>query len=340
MLIAKTPLRISFLGGTSDYPSYYKEHGGAVLGTTIDQYCHLIVRRATQFGRYKIVYSKVQECSSVYEIEHPAVRQVLLALGYIHPVEIYYTGDLPARSGMGSSSAFVVGLLKAITELDHDFWEANPDFGTGYWTPERIAKESIYIERQLLNETVGDQDQILCSFGGLNRITFYPDKPFQLEPVFRTALEYNLCANILERHLMLFYTGVERIASDVASAYVPKLNDHHSTLKKIVNLVDEGEEILQSMIHGSDPNYFGELLHQAWELKKSLGEISTPEVDEIYSKALKAGAVGGKLLGSGKGGFLLLFVRPEARHRMERVLALPEVKFSLEKMGSRIIFNG
>lgn len=339
MIITRTPFRVSFFGGGSDYPSYFSKFGGAVLGTTIDKYCWLIVRKSPPLGpRYKIVYSKVELCDSWNEIQHPAVKQVLADLGYVDGVEVYYTGDLPARTGIGSSSAFVVGLIKAITTLDKEYWAKNEDVGIEHWSAERIAEEATYIEQYLLHETVGCQDQLLCSYGGLNTIHFPVNSPPFITPVFRSESEYRKCATILERHLMLLYTGVQRAATDVAATYVDKLEEHKSVMFRLVDMVQEGKEILQSMAHGGNPDDFGLLLHEAWNLKKKLGSsISSPEIDSLYAKAIQMGAIGGKLLGAGGGGFLLLFVRPEQQHKIREALALPHVPFCLEGAGCQVI---
>jgi D-glycero-alpha-D-manno-heptose-7-phosphate kinase len=326
MIISRTPYRISFFGGGTDYPAWFREHGGAVLAGTIDKYCYLTCRRLPPFFNHslRVVYSQVECCRSLDEITHPAVRETLRFLGIGGGVEIHHDGDLPARSGMGSSSSFTVGLLNALHTLN-----AEPV------SPERLASESIFLEQQVLHETVGCQDQVLAAYGGLNHVTF--------EPSGRIAVRRLAIAPARRRelnaHLMLFYTGLQRTASQVAASYVPHLRSQGRLLRRLGGLVNDGLAILAGQ---GDLIDFGTLLHEAWVAKSSLAaQISNSTVDAIYEEALGAGAIGGKLLGAGGGGFLLLCVRPEDRARVkERLSALIHVPFEFASQGSQIIFRG
>jgi len=324
MIISRTPLRISFFGGGTDYPSWYRQHGGAVLATTIDKYCYLTCRHLPPFfeHRFRVVYSKIEACQKVDQITHPAVREVLRHLGVDRGVEIHHDGDLPARSGMGSSSAFTVGLLHAIYALKGIM----P-------SKEQLARDGIHVEQERLKETVGSQDQVAAAYGGLNVITFAPSGAIAVRPVTLTPARMQE----LNAHLMLFYTGIQRTAAEVAGSYVAQIDDRRRQLRMMKDLVEESLEVLQ----GRQPIAgFGTLLHEAWDAKRSLSDrVSNAEVDEIYAIARSAGALGGKLTGAGGGGFMLLFVPPE-RHRQVRakLRQLIHVPFKLEFAGSQIIF--
>ena len=324
MIISRTPLRISFFGGGTDYPSWYRTHGGAVLAATIDKYCYLTCRHLPPFfeHRIRVVYSKIENCQTIDEITHPAVREVLRHLNITRGVEIHHDGDLPARSGMGSSSAFTVGLLHALYALK----VAMP-------SKEQLARESIQIEQERLGETVGSQDQVAAAYGGLNHILFAPSGEISVRPVTlgRERIQE------LAAHLMLFYTGIKRTAAEVADSYVRELDDRRRQLRIMKDLVEESLAVLA----GRDAiTEFGALLHEAWLAKRSLSpRVSNPEVDTVYERAIAAGAVGGKLTGAGGGGFMLLFV-PHARQRKvrEKLGKLIHVPFRFELAGSQIIF--
>lgn len=324
MIISRTPFRISFFGGGTDYPAWYRKHGGAVLATTIDKYCYLTCRYLPPFfeHRFRIVYSKIESCQGVDEIAHPAVREVLRFLNMDRGVEIHHDGDLPARSGMGSSSAFTVGLLHALYALK--------GIMPGKY---QLATESIYIEQECLKETVGSQDQVLAAYGGFINVTFLPNGEFSVRPI--TVAPDRL--RELNSHLMLFYTGIKRTASNIADSYVNGIEDRRRQLRIMKDLVEESISILNS---GLDLMGFGELLHEAWQAKRSLSAtVSNPTVDELYSQAISAGAIGGKLTGAGGGGFLLLFVPPERQRQVrERLNKLLHVPFEFEFSGSQIIF--
>ncbi len=323
MIISRTPYRISFFGGGTDYPGWYREHGGAVLASTIDKYCYLTVRYLPPFFEHKtrVVYSKIESCETNQDISHPSVRQVLDYLGIDRGLEIHHDGDLPARSGMGSSSAFTVGLLHALYALQ------------GRMAGKRqLALESIHIEQDLLKETVGSQDQVMAAYGGLKNVSFLQSGEISVRPVILPS------ARIAElsSHMMLFYTGIIRTAQDVAKSYVEDIGAKRRQLRIMTDLVDEALAIL----NGGDLHAFGELLHEAWLTKRSLSnKVSNPQVDELYEKARSAGAVGGKLTGAGGGGFLLLFVPPEKQADVRENLSnLIHVPFDFEPAGSQVIF--
>lgn len=322
MVISRTPFRISFFGGGTDYPSWYRAHGGQVLATTIDKYCYLTCRYLPPFFEHKIsiAYSKIENCKSVDEISHPAVRTILKHLGIERGVAIKHDADLPARSGMGSSSSFTVGLLHALQALQGRM-PSKPG----------LAKEAIYVEQKLLKETVGSQDQVLAAVGGFNHIVFNSSGEISVRPV--TISRERMTE--LNSHLLLFYTGLARTASAVAASYA--VSEREQQLKSLGRMVEEGISILAS---SRDIGEFGELLHRTWLAKQSLSPaVSNSQVEEIYHKAREAGAVGGKLLGAGGGGFMLLFVPPEAQARVRSSLdSFLHVPFQFESSGSQIIF--
>jgi D-glycero-alpha-D-manno-heptose-7-phosphate kinase len=325
MIISRTPYRVSFFGGGTDYPTWYTKHGGAVLATAIDKYCYLTCRYLPPFfeHRIRVVYSRIESCQTVDEIAHPVVRAALLHLGVGRGVEIHHDGDLPARSGMGSSSAFTVGLLHALCALEGRMA-----------TRETLAQASIHLEQNVLQETVGCQDQVLAAYGGFNHITFLPDGSFAVRPV--TIARERVAE--LQSHLMLFYTGVVRTASTVASSYVRELDQ---TRRRQLRLVRDMVEEALGILHGhGDLWAFGELLHESWMAKRSLSAaVSTGEIDAMYDAARGAGAVGGKLTGAGGGGFLLLFVPPERQASVRAALrTLLHVPFAFQFSGSQIIF--
>ncbi|MHB1162124.1 MAG: GHMP family kinase ATP-binding protein [Chloroflexota bacterium] len=324
MIISRTPFRISFFGGGTDYPAWYLRHGGAVLAATIDKYCYINCRYLPPFFEHKIriVYSKIENCHSVNDIAHPAVREVLRFLQIDRGVEIHHDGDLPARSGMGTSSSFTVGLLHALHALE------------GRMPSKRqLAAEAIRIEQQVIGETVGSQDQMSATYGGLNHILFHPNGEISVQPITigKGRLEE------LNSHLMLFYTGLKRTASQIADSYICNVDEKRRELRVMKDLVDESISIL---VGGQDITHFGELLHEAWQAKRSLSpQVSNPTVDQIYEEAMSAGAIGGKLIGAGGGGFMLLFV-PPSRHNAvrEKLNGFLHVPFRFEHSGSQIIF--
>jgi D-glycero-alpha-D-manno-heptose-7-phosphate kinase len=324
VIISRTPYRISFFGGGTDYPGWYREHGGAVLATSIDKYCYLSARFLPPFFEHKIrvVYSKIEDCHDIDEIQHPAVREILRFLRFERGVEIHHDGDLPARSGIGSSSSFCVGLLHALYGL------------TGKMpSKHQLAAEAIHIEQTVLNETAGSQDQVTAAHGGFNHLMFQPSGEISVRPI--TIGEPRM--HELESHLLLFFTGVKRTSSDVAQSYVRNFDSNKRHLRIMKDLVDEALAVLS----GDRPlENFGTLLHESWLAKRSLSkEVSTSEIDEIYQSALGAGALGGKLLGAGGGGFLLLFASPDRQEILKQKLdRLIHVPFRFESGGSQIIF--
>jgi D-glycero-alpha-D-manno-heptose-7-phosphate kinase len=324
MIISRTPFRISFFGGGTDYPAWYHQHGGAVLAVSINKYCYLTCRYLPPFfeHRIRLVYSKIESCQSFEEISHPAVREILRHLQVERGLEIHHDGDLPARSGMGSSSAFVVGLLHALYALQGQM----P-------SKQQLTKESIFIEQEALKETVGSQDQVSAAYGGLNHISFLPNGEISVRPMTLTQERIQE----LNSHLMLFYTGIKRTASDIAGSYVTDLDAKRRQLRIIKDLVEESIAILNS---NQPLTGFGELLHEAWQAKRSLSDkVSNPEVDDLYATARTAGAIGGKLTGAGGGGFLLLFVPPAQQQEVrEKLSKLIHVPFKFEFSGSQIIF--
>ena len=324
MIITRTPFRISFFGGGTDYPAWYQEHSGVVLATTIDKYCYISCRRLPPFFEYKhrIVYSRIENVQRVDEIEHPAVRAVLGWAACDEGLEIHHDGDLPARSGLGSSSSFTVGLVQALTALQGK-----------YTSKEELAKNAIHIEQQIIKENVGSQDQISAAFGGFNRIEFMRSDTFQLSPII--LAEDRL--NELQSHLMLCFTGFSRIASEIAKTQIQNMKNREVELTRMAEMVEESIQVLQST--NSPIGEFGELLHQNWLCKRSLSDkVSTPEIDTIYEEAMGAGAMGGKILGAGGGGFLLLFVKPELQSQVrKRLKHLVHVPFKFEDSGSRVV---
>lgn len=325
MIISRTPFRISFFGGGTDYPAWYSKQGGAVLATTIDKYCYLTCRHLPPFfeHRIRVVYSKIESCQTVDEIQHPVVREIFRYLNIDRGVEIHHDGDLPARSGMGTSSSFTVGLLHAMYALKGQM--------PSKW---QLAKESTYVEQEILGETVGSQDQVLAAYGGFNHITFPRDGgEISVRPM--TLPQERI--KELNDHLVLLYTGIMRTASDIAETYVQDIESRERQLRSIMGMVNEGISILSS---GQNITRFGELLHESWQAKRALGSIvSNTYVDEVYEQAMAAGAVGGKLLGAGGGGFMLFFVPPAKQQSLrERLNRLIHVPFKFEFSGSQIIF--
>lgn len=324
MIITRTPFRVSFFGGGTDYPGWYREHGGAVLATTIDKYCHISCRHLPPFfeHRHRIVYSVIETVHDIDEIRHPAVRAVLTWAKCHDGLEIHYDGDLPARSGLGSSSAFTVGLIHALAALEGK-----------YVTREALAINAIHIEQNIIQEHVGSQDQISAAFGGFNRIDFRPDDTFYVSPMIvpKTRLDE------LQSHLVLYFTGFSRIASEIASATIASFKTRQAELKRIAAMVDEATQILYD--ESVPLTAFGTLLDEAWRRKRELSaDISTTEIDTIYDAAISAGATGGKLLGAGGGGFLLLFVHPERQKDVrERLSNLINVPFKFDNSGSRVV---
>jgi len=324
MIINRTPFRISFFGGGSDYPAWYRIHGGAVLATTINKYCYISCRYLPPFFEHRIrtVYSKIESCQTIDEIQHPAIREVLRYLRVDRGVEIHHDGDLPARTGLGSSSAFTVGLLHAI----HALKGLMPN-------RQQLAEEGIHIEQDRLRETVGSQDQVLAAYGGFNHVTFSTNGSISVKPMTLSMRRIQE----LDSHLMLFFTGIKRTASNIADSYVKDVQSKDRQIRLIRDMVEEGISILKD---GQDIGRFGKLLHEGWQAKRSLSAmVSNAHVEQIYETAMSAGALGGKLIGAGGGGFMLFFASPSLQPRIrERLKKLIHVPFHFEFSGSQIIF--
>ncbi|MDR1518975.1 MAG: kinase [Planctomycetota bacterium] len=324
MIISRTPFRISFFGGGTDYPAWVEKHGGAVLSTSFDKYNYITCRVLPPFfdHKHRISYSIVEHVRGADEIRHPAIRAAVA--GYMGDIglELHCDADLPARSGLGSSSSFMVGLLHALEALKGR--QASREW---------LAREAIRYEQEILRENVGCQDQVAAAFGGLNIIHFNPGGEFKVEPlILPRERKKDFC-----RRLMLFFTGFSRTASEVAKSQVDNIDRNAAELQRIRAMVDEAAAILAS---GRDINLLGELLHQGWQSKRALSDkISTGEIDAIYEKARAAGAIGGKLLGAGGGGFIIFFVEPEKQAAVRQALkGLIHVPFRFESEGSRIIW--
>jgi D-glycero-alpha-D-manno-heptose-7-phosphate kinase len=324
MVITRTPLRISFFGGGTDYPIWYRENGGSVLATTIDKSCYITCRWLPPFFEYqsRISYAKVENVLHNNDIEHPSVRGCLKFLGIQEGVEIHHVADLPARAGLGTSSAFTVGLLLGLYGLKSQMRDK-----------QALARDAIFVEQELLKEVVGAQDQISAAFGGFNRIDFNTDGTFNVSriPISPGRLEF------LEQHLALYFTGFSRTASEIAKEQVSATPHRGRELRAMLEMVYESEAILA---HPNRPlEEFGHLLHESWKLKRSLTHaITNASIDEIYDAGRSAGAFGGKLLGAGGGGFMLFFVPPERREalrlRLKKLLCIP---FRFSTRGSDIV---
>jgi len=324
MIITKTPYRISFFGGGSDYPSWYKKNGGAVLSTTIDKHVYISCRFSPKYfkQKYRIVWRKIENVQRVNEINHKAVRELLKYLKIKSGLEIHYYGDLPARSGMGSSSSFTVGLMQALYRIK----KIN-------LTKSKLAKKSIHFEQKVMREVVGSQDQTSASFGGFNKIIFNKNSSISVKKI---SSKKNL--NKLNENLILIYTGINRTAHKIANQYVNKLTtEKKEHINRILTYVKEAEQILQ---HG-DIDDFGRLLNDAWMEKKALSSLITnSKINEIYEEALRCGALGGKLLGAGGGGFLLMYMKKNERKKFfQKNKKLFNIPFKFTTVGSKIIFD-
>jgi D-glycero-alpha-D-manno-heptose-7-phosphate kinase len=324
MIITKTPFRISFFGGGTDFPAWYRENGGAVLSTSIDKYCYLSCRYLPPFFdyKYRIVYSRQENVSKIDEIGHPAVRGILNYFNHDRGLIVHHDADLPARSGLGTSSSFTVCLL-------HNMYARK-----GKMVSKRqLAEEAIHIEQKVLNENVGSQDQVITAYGGFNRIDFGGDREFDVTPVTLGRER----SERFQDHLLLFFTGVDRIASQIEGEKIRNIPDRNRELKEIHALVDQSMEVL-----GGDGGFadFGKMLHEYWRLKKALStKTSNTMIDDIYDRAMKAGALGGKILGAGSGGFILFFVEPDKQPAVRSALSdLLHVPFRFDTGGSQVIY--
>jgi D-glycero-alpha-D-manno-heptose-7-phosphate kinase len=324
MIISRTPVRVSLFGGGTDYRAWYEEHGGAVIGTTINKYCYLSIRSLPPFFEHKhrIVYSRIELPRTVDEIDHPAVRAVLKEHSVREGVEILYHGDLPARSGVGSSSSFTVGLLNAVRAFQGRMSSAQ-------W----LAAEAIRIEQEVIGEHVGSQDQVWASYGGINVIHFHPDGSFHVNPVVMPQER----REELEKHMLLFFTGFSRIAETLAAQSIPNLKRRVPQLTSMTGMVEEATHILENPRR--QIRELGPMLRDAWRMKKELADcVSNDSIDQIFDAAMRAGALGGKLLGAGGGGFMLLLADPHSHQAIRDALrGLIEVSFTIGSPGSTIV---
>lgn len=321
MIITQTPFRMSFFGGGTDFPGFYRDHGGAVLSTTFDKYCYVNVRHLPRFFDYttELSYAKTERVTDVESIEHPAIREAMKMLD-MHEIRLTYEADLPARSGLGTSSSFAVGMLNAFYALKGKYADKR-----------KLADDAIYLERVLCKESGGIQDQIAASFGGFNKISFNADgytvSPVIISPERKLRLNDNL---------MLFFTGFSRFSSDIQVEAEKSLKSKEAQLLEMLQLVDEAEQVLTSK---TDLTEFGKLLDYTWKLKRGItSKVSTDSIDAIYDKAIKAGATGGKLLGAGGGGFLLFYVEADKQKNVHEALEdLLYVPFEFETAGTQVI---
>lgn len=325
MIISRTPFRISFFGGGTDYPGWYRENGGAVLSASINKYCYITCRYLPPFHDFKhlIRYYKREEAQTVDEIQHPSVRECLKFLEFEQGIDLVHHADLPARSGLGSSSTFTVGLLHALYALKHEM----P-------TKRQLAINAINIEQDRIGENVGSQDQAAAAFGGLNRIEFGGPHEIGVRPLIMRPERFDA----LQQYMMLFFTGYSRTASEVAADQIAQIPNKKPNLRQMMQLVDEAESLLLSKEDRLTD--FGKLLHDQWMLKREMSSrISTPAIDHIYETGMNAGALGGKLLGAGSGGFMLMFVQPEKQEAVKKALGeLLHVPCRFDTLGSQIIY--
>jgi len=324
VIITRTPMRISFFGGGTDYPVWYREHGGAVLSTAINKCCYITCRWLPPFFEYhsRVSYTKVENVGANSEIEHPSVRGCLQFMGTDQGVEIHHVADLPARAGLGTSSAFTVGLLLALYGLKDQMRDKHA-----------LASDAIHVEQEILHEAVGAQDQVSAAHGGFNRINFHQNGSVELQPILTATSRLAE----LEQNLALYFTGFSRIASEIAKEQIRMTPQRASELRSLMQLVDEGEAILSNPCRPL--HEFGRLLHEGWKLKKTLSQkISNTNIDDIYETGLRAGALGGKLLGAGGGGFMLFFVPPDRRQALrESLRKLLCIPMSFYNRGSHVV---
>ena len=322
MIITRTPFRMSFFGGGTDLSGFFNEHGGAVISTTFDKYCYVTVRHLPAFFDYKthLTYSKTEYVNSYEEIQHPAIREAMKHMN-MHNIRLTYESDLPARTGLGTSSSFAVGMIEAFYALNGKYADKR-----------KLADDAIYLERELCKEAGGIQDQIAASFGGLNRIDFSKDG-YTVRPIVISRARKEK----LNNNLMLFFTGFSRFSSDIQKGTEKSMKDKTKELLEMYSLVDKAEKVLTD--ESWDLDEFGRLLDYTWKLKRGISSgISTGSIDEQYEKAMKAGALGGKLLGAGGGGFLLFYVPQEKQEAVKKALENQMyVPFKFENEGTRII---
>ena len=325
MIIAKTPYRVSFFGGGSDYPDWYERNGGSVLGTSIGYYCYIHGKNLPSFfdHKYLISWSKVEKVDCIDKIEHPVVRESLRWMNIKHGMEVQHHGDLPARSGLGSSSSFTVSMLNMLHTLKGDSVSSNT-----------LAKESIYLEQKILKENVGIQDQILTSHGGFNKVDILPNGSFNI----RSLLLKGEVRKQIESNILMFYTGISRISSIISADYIKEIPNNETDLFEMQNLVDVATDVITS---GGNIDDFGRLLHETWKIKRALSpSVTTSYINDIYNKGIQSGALGGKLLGAGGGGFIIFYVTKDKRKDLCSAMKdLVMVPFKIETDGASIIFN-
>ena len=323
MIITRTPFRMSFFGGGTDMKEFFTEHGGAVISTTFDKYCYVIVRHLPRFFDYstELSYSRIERVTSVDDIEHPAVKNAMKMLD-MHEIRLTYEADLPARSGLGTSSSFAVGMLNAFYALKGK-----------YAGKKKLADDAIYLERVLCNESGGWQDQIAASYGGFNRINFNKDGTYDVYPL----IIHPDRKKQLDDNLMMFFTGFTRFSSDMQKANAKGYHDKIKQLLEMLDLVDQAQKILTDK--SADLDDFGRMLDHTWKLKRQTGgAITTNSIDELYQRGIDAGALGGKLLGAGGGGFLVFYVQPEKKQAVKDAMKdLLYVPFHFEDGGTRVI---
>jgi D-glycero-alpha-D-manno-heptose-7-phosphate kinase len=325
MIISRTPFRVSFFGGGTDYPAWYRANRGAVLSTTINKYCYITCRYLPPFHdfKYLVRYYRREEAQSIEEIQHPSVRECLRDMEIAHGVDIVHHADLPARSGLGSSSTFTVGLLHALYALKNQMPSKR-----------QLAINAIRIEQDRIGENVGSQDQTAAAFGGFNRIDFGGVQQISVKPL---VLSPQRLAS-LQQHMMLFFTGYSRTADEVVKEQIARMGDKQAEMRQMLSLVEDAEAVLTQS--EDRPDEFGRLLHEQWMIKRSISsKVTTAPIDEMYEAGCKAGASGGKLLGAGGGGFLMLFAAPERQAAVRAALSkLLYVPCHFEHLGSQIIY--
>lgn len=324
MIISRTPYRVSFFGGGTDYSAWYEEHGGCVLAAGINRYCYITCRYLPPFFKHKfrVVYSITEDINSIDEIKHPAVRACLKFLNITDGVEIHHDGDLPKQTGLGTSSSFAVGILHSLHALRGEMM-----------APMQLAAEAIHLERDLCGDVIGSQDQVTAAHGGLNLVEFSAGDAIRIRPV---VLSHDRMRSFQD-HLMLFFTGQTRTASEIAHEQIRNVPSKQNELKEMMKMVKQGIGILTGQ---GDMRDFGRLLHENWRIKRCLStKVSTPQIDSLYEKALAAGALGGKVCGAGGGGFVLLFAEPDRHPAIREALKdYLHVPFEFDMLGSQIIF--
>lgn len=325
MVITKTPFRVSFFGGGTDYPIWYEKNGGVVLSTTIDKYCYILIRYLPSFSdhKYRLRYTHREEVNNIDEIKHPKVRECLKFLNLDKGIEMVHTSDIPAMTGLASSSAFTVGFLNSISALQ------------GTIVPkQKLALDALHIEQNVLKENIGSQDSVAAAFGGFNRIEFKKNNNISVHPI--TIKPSRL--QKLQKNLMLFYIGSARSSSDIAAEQIKNTNLNYDKLKKMEDIVNVATKTLGNENNSLDD--LGHLLHKSWLIKRELSsKITNPAIDKIYNTGLGAGAIGGKLLGAGGGGFMLFYVKPGSQSKLKNKLkGLVNTPFQFENFGSQVIY--